>query len=341
MDRSSVDRGLRVFDVQQMRGDNCQWMASIAVTVTATASTEAASETLMPIAALRPCAEPRCPALVTKGRCRPTHGRWNNVEARLTRAAIRTGSGNPSVVGSSQPWWRQASSRCVAQPFPLGQSTETARVARQGSSPTPVRMGRVSTWTMSHRSRTGNVNPARHGARLRSEPHCSEVCEVPRSQPALAAESQKATTCGSTECRSARLRGKIVPRYDRVCRDCGQAFVSRQRQITVCRTCSKRAWKRPGKYRDRCERAGVPWVSGITAKKVCERDRYRCQLCGCKTPKRLRGTFEPNAPELDHIVPINAEGGSPGHAWHNVQCACRRCNLKKSATPLGQLRLAV
>jgi hypothetical protein len=172
-------------------------------------------------------------------------------------------------------------------------------------------------------------------ARKRQELKPCVVCAKPIPR------QKKATTCGSTECRSARLRGKIVPRYDRVCRDCGQAFVSRQRQITVCRTCSKRAWKRPGKYRDRCERAGVPWVSGITAKKVCERDRYRCQLCGCKTPKRLRGTFEPNAPELDHIVPINAEGGSPGHAWHNVQCACRRCNLKKSATPLGQLRLAV
>jgi hypothetical protein len=50
-------------------------MASIAVTATAsTASTEAASETLMPTAALRPCAEPRCPALVTKGRC-ATHAR--------------------------------------------------------------------------------------------------------------------------------------------------------------------------------------------------------------------------------------------------------------------------
>jgi 5-methylcytosine-specific restriction endonuclease McrA len=70
---------------------------------------------------------------------------------------------------------------------------------------------------------------------------------------------------------------------------------------------------------------------------VCERDGWRCQLCGVSTPRRLRGTHVDNAPEMDHIIPL-ALGGS--HTYANVQCSCRRCNSIKGARPLGQLRLA-
>ncbi len=58
-----------------------------------------------------------------------------------------------------------------------------------------------------------------------------------------------------------------------------------------------------------------------------DRDGWRCQICGVKTPKKLRGTFKPNAPELDHIIPL-AQGGA--HSPANTQCACRACNLDKS-----------
>lgn len=70
---------------------------------------------------------------------------------------------------------------------------------------------------------------------------------------------------------------------------------------------------------------------------ILERDGWCCQICGVKTPKKLRGTFKPNAPELDHIVPL-ADGGP--HTPANTQCACRRCNLKKSNGPAaGQIGL--
>lgn len=59
---------------------------------------------------------------------------------------------------------------------------------------------------------------------------------------------------------------------------------------------------------------------------VFKRDGWRCQICGTETPEVLRGTFEPNAPEVDHKVPLSA-GGS--HCYGNVQCACRRCNIAK------------
>lgn len=152
-------------------------------------------------------------------------------------------------------------------------------------------------------------------------------------------------TC-SPACRRAWMRAVLVGKkyrpakaYARTCGTCGQAFSTTKASLSVCQACSYRAAKRGrGKYRERCRRAGVPYTRGVTPLKVFTRDRWRCQLCGCATPKRLRGTYQPNAPELDHIVPIGAGGG---HTWDNVQCACRACNMGKGAKPLGQLRLVV
>lgn len=60
---------------------------------------------------------------------------------------------------------------------------------------------------------------------------------------------------------------------------------------------------------------------------VFDRDGWKCKLCGIDTPKDLRGTWKPNAPELDHIMPISK--GGP-HSYLNTQCTCRKCNMKKS-----------
>ncbi len=69
---------------------------------------------------------------------------------------------------------------------------------------------------------------------------------------------------------------------------------------------------------------------------VFNRDGWRCQICGVKTPKNLRGTYGPRAPELDHILPLS-KGGE--HSYRNTQLACRQCNRMKGATPFGQLNL--
>lgn len=64
------------------------------------------------------------------------------------------------------------------------------------------------------------------------------------------------------------------------------------------------------------------------------RDKWTCQICGIRTPRSLRGSYAPDAPEVDHINPL-ALGGS--HTLENLQCACRACNLRKGAkgTPSG------
>lgn len=61
---------------------------------------------------------------------------------------------------------------------------------------------------------------------------------------------------------------------------------------------------------------------------VFNRDQWRCYICGVHTPPELRGTNEPDAPELEHVVSLT-DGGA--HALHNVACACRSCNSAKGA----------
>jgi 5-methylcytosine-specific restriction endonuclease McrA len=67
---------------------------------------------------------------------------------------------------------------------------------------------------------------------------------------------------------------------------------------------------------------------------VFERDGWCCYICGTSTPRELRGAPVPNAPELDHVVPISRGGG---HTRANTACACRACNKRKHAKPLHEV----
>ncbi len=78
------------------------------------------------------------------------------------------------------------------------------------------------------------------------------------------------------------------------------------------------------------------FADNIDPIEVFEIAKWKCHICGCKTPKELRGTHKDNAPELDHIVTL-AEGGS--HAYTNVDCACRKCNQTKGSRSYGQIKL--
>jgi 5-methylcytosine-specific restriction endonuclease McrA len=128
----------------------------------------------------------------------------------------------------------------------------------------------------------------------------------------------------------------------RPCKGCAAPFVPHHGSAGFCsaackRSASNRSRKVYGnKARKRARYHGVAYEP-VNRLKLFERDRWRCQVCGVKTPQRLMGTYEPNAPEMDHRIPM-AMGGP--HTWANVQCACRRCNLAKGGTIIaGQLPL--
>jgi hypothetical protein len=151
---------------------------------------------------------------------------------------------------------------------------------------------------------------------------CSETC---------AAEMAKRRAAG--EC--------TKDQRPRPCKECGVTFApfyGDKRRIYCSATCSRRSTRREcgHKHRSRARARGVPYEP-IQPHKVFERDGWRCQVCGTKTPKRLRGTLHSRAPELDHRIPL-AMGG--GHVWGNVQCTCRKCNAaKRGIRIVGQMPL--
>lgn len=103
----------------------------------------------------------------------------------------------------------------------------------------------------------------------------------------------------------------------------------------VCRETVAASNKRIYKVRRRARLKGAT-IERVDPYRVFDRDRWRCKLCGTKTPKAKRGTYDDNAPELDHINPL-AQGGE--HSYNNTQCACRKCNGLKSSKPLGQMMM--
>lgn len=101
----------------------------------------------------------------------------------------------------------------------------------------------------------------------------------------------------------------------------------------VCKESAAKACKRTGKAKRKAVLKGAT-IERVDPFKVFDRDKWRCRLCGVRTPKCKRGTYSDNAPELDHILPL-AKGGS--HSYINTQCSCRKCNGLKSDAPRGQM----
>lgn len=151
----------------------------------------------------------------------------------------------------------------------------------------------------------------------------------------------------SLGCREEQTRQAafVHTRAEKVCSYCGGQFSpTHGSTVYCCETCRTEASKLLNKasgakatarQRRKAKQRGVT-VESVNPLTVLTRDGWRCQLCGNPTPKRLRGTYEPNAPEVDHIVPLS-KGGE--HSYRNTQCACRKCNLAKSGDIKGQMRL--
>lgn len=149
--------------------------------------------------------------------------------------------------------------------------------------------------------------------------------------------SQRGALC-SAECR----RPAYEARVSGVCRWCGVVFNRLSGEATrymcskSCADASASKARRAGRKARKALERGARTASRIDPIAVFERDGWRCKLCGRKTKSSLRGTCDLRAPELDHIQPLSLGGA---HDWGNVQCACRGCNMRKGARPMGQLML--
>lgn len=138
--------------------------------------------------------------------------------------------------------------------------------------------------------------------------------------------------------KACQRRSYYRSRGDVRCPDCDRPIAndgSYQHRCEACRLAALRSQRRASKARRRAMERTVN-AETFDPLEVLARDGWRCHICGVRTPKRLRGTYADNAPELDHIVPLSAGGQ---HTRLNTACACRRCNIAKGGTVKGQLRL--
>lgn len=192
--------------------------------------------------------------------------------------------------------------------------------------------------------------------------YCSRACSfarasmVSREVTALKALGARARKAERVAAAAKAKREAWLATRQRVCPECGTGFVAELRQSVCSDECREarasrsrarykqtESWKRARRAAKKryktVRRARVAILAEtIDPIKVFERDKWKCHLCGEKTPQGLRGTSQMQAPELDHIVTL-ADGGS--HTWGNVACACRRCNLAKGARSLGQIGLGL
>lgn len=153
----------------------------------------------------------------------------------------------------------------------------------------------------------------------------------------------------SSKCWGLFSKKKYAEENYYVCKKCGKKFFRKYRTGDEHRYCSRKcagngvpgrssdpSRHKKGSHRRRAKIYNVDFET-IDVLKVFERDMWRCQICGKKTPKEKRGTGYSNAPEIDHRVPMSKGGG---HLYRNVQCACRKCNnVKSNKSNRGQLPL--
>lgn len=131
----------------------------------------------------------------------------------------------------------------------------------------------------------------------------------------------------------------------KTCRSCGVLLLPfitslKGRPPEVCPTCVSETNKRHKAAHRTARKAKQRAVSveSVDPIRVFERDGWRCHMCGSPTPKEKRGSYEDDAPELDHIVTL-ADGGE--HSYRNTACACRSCNIRKGSRSFGQLHLGL
>lgn len=162
----------------------------------------------------------------------------------------------------------------------------------------------------------------------------------------------------SDECKRARARRQFHENWHSVretnpivvkpCKFCGKAFevdYYAARRLYCSKSCSERAAEKSPAGRAQARRANQARrarmrgarVERVDFREVCERDGWKCGLCGQAVNKSLRYPHKKSA-SLDHILAL-AMGGA--HSMSNVQLAHLDCNIKKGAALVGQLRLSI
>ena len=112
--------------------------------------------------------------------------------------------------------------------------------------------------------------------------------------------------------------------YEHECPSCGTRFRSSNPYRLYCSESCKNAGK-PSGYIERAKSFGVEYDTSVTLDAAIRRFGATCYICGklCDENDKRWGTFGPDYPTIDHVVPLS-KGGT--HTWGNVRIACGECN---------------
>lgn len=120
------------------------------------------------------------------------------------------------------------------------------------------------------------------------------------------------------------------PRRSSTCLECSMPFTTRVPHQRFCgRRCLGRSVQRNAAHRRRSRKSGGEI---IYRRRVYDRDRQRCHICGEHIDWSLKSP-DPAGFTIDHVVPLS-RGGT--HTYANVASAHRSCNSAKGAHPLPQ-----
>lgn len=142
----------------------------------------------------------------------------------------------------------------------------------------------------------------RFNAKVSGSRLCSEAC---------------AAVDARVKARALAIANDNVDRAPRPCAECAVVFspsYGEKRSVYCCKACARRNARRLARKKERARMRGAI-VENVNPIKVFDRDKWTCQACGVKTPRKLRGTYNDRAPELDHIMPLSLGGA---HSYMNV-----------------------
>ena len=137
----------------------------------------------------------------------------------------------------------------------------------------------------------------------------------------------------------------FVPKI-RACKECGKMFETKLREQNrqfCCKKCASKYWNRIAKSNKITAIRGAKILDkDISLKKLAERDKDICYLCGKPVDWNDKRITEEgyviagaNYPSIEHVLPI-CRGGT--HSWNNVRLAHRYCNCSKNYRTIEEVQ---
>lgn len=166
------------------------------------------------------------------------------------------------------------------------------------------------------------------------------------------ATRDRATYC-SNQCREKALRRvwqwATHVTYSR-CQACGGLICWKAPKAFCSQACSRKGYARlayernPERFKRAAHRRRArlkeAFVEDVDFRKVYERDKWICHICGKKVRKTPRYPRDPEMASPDHLVPLAGEQKGL-HSYANVACSHLRCNLKKHTSATGEQLMIV